>query len=204
MVLAGVVIGLAVGVSALGASAGCSSSSAGTTPPATQSYACPATIDDTVGKPCYSQGEVCGPTYSCGTTQVPITCTCFNGTFQCIDGAGKPFDNSTPPSCTTNSSSGSCPASESAANLASCTESQIGQQCAYAPQCTGGTLAYDLCTCTSATTKTGSQGLVFVCENSCSGASGPVPDAGSSQPDSSATGNDAADVAEAGPDAAAD
>jgi hypothetical protein len=201
-VIAGVFFGLAVGASALGASTGCSSSSPGNAPPTAQSNACPATIDATVGAACSKQGQVCGPTYTCGTTQVPITCTCFNGTFQCIDSAGNPFDNSSPPSCNTHPASGTCPASESAANLAPCTEAQVGQQCAYAPQCPGGTMAYDVCTCTSGTTKTGAQGLVFICENSCSGATGPVPDSGSPQPDSGTPGSDA--EPDSGPDSGID
>jgi hypothetical protein len=175
-VFAGVVLGIAAAVAA---SAGCSSSSAGTgAPSGPQSHACPATIDDTVNKPCSVQGQICGPTYDCGTTQVPITCTCTDGTFQCIDGAGNAFDNSSPPSCTTPPGGGTCPPDENTANRAACKLSQVGQQCAYAPQCPGGTQAYDVCTCTSGATKTGGQGLVFICENSCSGGTGPVPEAG--------------------------
>jgi hypothetical protein len=96
---------------------------------------------------------------------------------------------------------GSCPASESAANFAPCSEAQIGQPCAYPPQCTGGTSKFDLCTCESAATKSGAPGLVFVCENSCSGGTGPLPEAGMPASDASRSPADAeAGMAEAGGD----
>jgi hypothetical protein len=170
---------------------------------------CPTTIQDTVGKPCPVEGMRCGPTYSCGPTDVPITCTCFGGTFACVDGSGNPFDGSTPPACNTPPSGASCPASESAANFAPCTEAQVGQPCAYPAQCTGGTSTFDLCTCQSAVDKSGAPALVFVCENSCSGGTGPLPEAGMPESDASSPHVDAEAGSvetgtEAGGEAAAD
>jgi hypothetical protein len=80
---------------------------------------------------------------------------------------------------------GSCPSSESAALTASCSEAQSGMQCAYPPRCPGGTQAYDVCTCNNWWNSSGNLGWVFVCENSCSGGSGPLPDAGHSSSSSS-------------------
>lgn len=191
-VFVGVVFGLAVGVSALGASTGCSSSSAAATPTGPVSHACPATIQDTIGAACSVKGQVCGPTFTCGTTEVPITCTCIDGSFQCVDPTGATFDNSSTTSCgTSHPGGGTCPADETTANRAACTLAEVGQQCAYAPQCPGGTQAFDVCTCTSGATKNGGQGLVYICENSCSGGTGPVPDAGGPPPpDSGSPGDD--------------
>jgi hypothetical protein len=197
----GVMVALALGAHALGATGCSSSSSPAATDAGHTSQACPATIDDTVGQPCPVAGVICGPTFTCGATQVPITCTCFDGTFSCVDGSGAPFDNSSPPQCPTpGGNAASCPADEATASGATCTEPHIGQQCAYAPKCPGGTLTYDVCTCTSGTTKSGSQGLFFECEDSCTGGGGPLPEAGSPETGSS-SGGDSGAVGEGGTDA---
>jgi len=202
-VWAGVVFVVAVSANALVGATGCSSSSSsGTSKPDAQSQACPATIDDTVGQPCPVNGVICGPTFPCGATQVPITCTCFDGAFSCVDGSGAPFDNSSPPKCPTPAgNSPSCPADESSASNTTCTVAHIGQQCAYAPKCPGGTLTYDVCTCTSGTTKSGGQGIFFQCEDSCTGGGGPVPEAGAPETGSSSDASSDSGGGEGGGDA---
>jgi len=174
----GVFIGLAVGVvAAAGPSTGCSSSSAATTTPEAAT-ACPATIDATVGSACNTEGAVCSPTYPCGIATVTVRCTCTLGTFQCVDGSGNPFTAGETPTCGDGGGSlGACPASEGAASIGKCTTAQSGQQCAYPPECPGGTLAYDLCTCEPV--PTGST-FAWACQNSCNSGMGPVPDGGSS------------------------
>jgi hypothetical protein len=163
-------------------SVGCSASSPGTAQVADgAATVCPATIDQTVGQKCSAEGLKCGPTYSCGATQVPIYCTCFEGAFRCVDGSGKTFDGTTPPSCAAGGSAGGvCPSSESEATTATCSEAQSGMQCAYAPKCPGGTLTFDVCTCSKWFDSSGNLSWVYVCDNSCSGGSGPVPEAGAS------------------------
>jgi hypothetical protein len=205
-------VGLLPATAVLGALGGCSAkaSDAGGTD-GSAIAPCPATIEDTVGQTCKVEGMRCGPTFSCGPTDVPITCTCKAGTFVCIDGSGAVFDGGPPPACNLANNSGTCPPSESTADFAACTEAQIGQPCAYPAKCPGGTATFDVCTCQSAATKTGSEALVFVCENSCSGASGPLPDAGTPSPEAgtpppeagtpindAASGDAPADVLEAG------
>jgi len=179
----GVFFSVVAGVAAAGTTAGCSSSSA-TATPAEGGNACPATIDVTLGAACSSEGVVCSPTFPCGFATVTIRCTCAQGAFQCIDGAGNALAVGDTPSCGDAGGSGSCPASESAALKASCTRAQSGQQCAYAPQCAGGTLAFDRCTCEESPT---GSGFGYACENSCNSGTGPVPDAGSSSGGQDAT-----------------
>ncbi len=172
----GVFLGLAVGVAAAaGGSAGCSSSSAAATTPEAATF-CPATVDDTVGAACNSEGTVCSPTYPCGIATVTVRCTCTLGSFQCVDGMGNPFAAGNTPSCGEGGvTQGACPASETAAAIGKCTEGQSGQQCAYPPQCTGGTLAFDRCTCEPVPN---GSGFAWECENSCNSGMGPVPDGG--------------------------
>ncbi|HEY3816441.1 MAG TPA: hypothetical protein VGL81_04680 [Polyangiaceae bacterium] len=196
----GVLCGLTVGVMlAAGSSAGCSSSSAAPATPEA-STACPATIDATVGASCPSDGVVCSPTFPCGIATVTVRCTCTLGTFQCVDGSGNPFTAGETPTCGDAAAAlPACPASEGAASVGTCTKVQSGQQCAYPPECMGGTLAYDLCTCEPAPS---SSSFAWDCQNACNSGTGPLPDGGSSS-----GGQDAAsDVQEAGPatDAAGD
>jgi hypothetical protein len=170
--------GLAVGlVAAVASSAGCSSSSAAPTVPEAAT-SCPATIDDTVGTACDTEGAVCSPTYPCGIATVTIRCTCTLGSFACIDGSGNPFAAGQTPSCgDAGGALPACPASEGAASIGSCTQAQSFQQCAYPPQCTGGTLAYDLCTCEPLPA---GSGFHWSCQNACNSGTTPLPDAGSS------------------------
>jgi hypothetical protein len=196
----GVFVGLAVGVAGAGTSSGCSSSSAAPTSPEAAT-ACPATIDATVGSSCNTEGAVCSPTFPCGIATVTIRCTCTLGTFQCIDGSGNPFAAGDTPSCgDAGGSLPACPATESQANIGTCTRAQSGQQCAYAPECSGGTLAYDLCTCEPV--PTGSS-YAWQCQNSCNSGMQPVPDAGSSSGGQDAA-PEAQPVNEAGPDSASE
>ncbi|HEX3345009.1 MAG TPA: hypothetical protein VHS09_10580 [Polyangiaceae bacterium] len=177
---------LAAGVAAAaGGSAGCSSSSAAPTSPEPATF-CPATIDDTVGATCNAEGVVCSPTFPCGIATVTVACTCMLGTFQCVDGMGNPFTAGETPVCgDAGGPLAACPATEGAASIGSCTRPQSGQQCAYAPKCTGGTLAYDLCTCEPLPT---GAGYAWECQNSCNSGTGPLPDAGSSSGGQDAAG----------------
>ncbi|MGD0525762.1 MAG: hypothetical protein ABSE49_11495 [Polyangiaceae bacterium] len=189
----GVLCGLAVGVAAAaGSSTGCSSSSAATTVPEAATD-CPATIDETVGSSCNTEGAVCSPTFPCAIATVTIYCTCTLGTFQCLDGAGKPFVSGETPSCGDAAAPlPACPATESQASIGKCTQAQSGQQCAYAPECSGGEMAYDLCTCEPLQT---GGGFTWECQNACNSGTGALPDAGSSS--SSSGGPDAASEAQA-------
>jgi hypothetical protein len=167
--------GLVVGLVAAGTSAGCSSSSASPSTPEAATV-CPATIDTTAGAACNTEGAVCGPTFPCGFATITVICTCTLGTFQCVDGLNQPVAAGDTPSC--GDAGGNlplCPASEGAASIGKCTQPQSGQQCAYAPQCTGGTLAFDRCTCEAIPN---GGGFAWECENSCNSGTGPVPDAG--------------------------
>ncbi len=124
-----------------------------------------------------------------------------------MDGSGNPFAQGETPSCgDAGGNLPSCPTSEGAASVGTCTKAQSGQQCAYAPQCPGGTLAYDLCTCEPV--PTGSS-FAWACQNSCNSGTGPLPDGGSSSGGQDATadvqpGNDAGTASEAASDAASD
>jgi hypothetical protein len=132
---------------------------------------------------------VCSPTYPCGFATVTVRCTCTQGNFLCVDGQGNPMNPGDTPSCgTVGTQPLTCPASEVAAMTASCSQAESGQQCAYPPKCSGGTLAYDRCTCGPTPT-----GFGYECENSCNSGTGPVPDAGSSS-----GGDDAAPEAQSG------
>jgi hypothetical protein len=176
----GVFFGLVVGVVATGASTACSSSSASSTSPEAAT-ACPATIDATVGAACNTEGAVCSPTFPCGIATVTIFCSCTLGTFQCVDGNNMAFTAGETPTCGDASILGSCPSTESQASIGSCTQAQSGQQCAYAPECTGGTLAFDRCTCEPVPT---GAGFAWSCENACNSGTGPLPEAGvDAQPD---------------------
>ena len=162
---AAVVAGLAGGAS------GCGSSS---TPPGAmfdaESAFCPATPQDTVGKPCNLEGLVCGPQYACGITQVPLYCVCAGGIFQCRNGENGAVEAGAALSCNAGSSApGPCPASEAVANMASC--GMVGQICAYHSQCPS---TFDTCTCFPGNTADGGFGPVFICKGAvCGSDAGP-------------------------------
>jgi hypothetical protein len=180
------VASLAWGITAL--AAGCSSSSAA--PPAAEaSTACPDSIDASVGAACSKEGEVCSPTYSCGFFTVTIDCTCLNGTFQCLQGDGGTLSPGEAPSCgKPPPNPPACPATEGAATNATCSSAANGQECAYPPECDGGTQVFDLCTC-GASPNGGA--FVYSCQNSCDNGTGPAPDSGSSSDGSTDSGGDA-------------
>jgi hypothetical protein len=197
-----VVFGLAAGIGAVaGTSAGCSSSSAAPTSTETPTT-CPTTVAATVGAACNTEGAVCGPTFACGSTEATVRCTCMQGTFQCVNGDGGPFAAGDTPSCgTAGGPLSACPASEGAASVGTCTRAQSGQQCAYPPQCAGGTLAFDRCTCEPLPT---GSGFAWECENSCNSGMGPLPDAGSSSGGQDAAGDGNPVEAGSSSDAASD
>ncbi|MGH7297924.1 MAG: hypothetical protein ACRELB_23490 [Polyangiaceae bacterium] len=202
-VVGGVVLtGLVAWASAAGVS-GCSSSSAAGSQAEAASLACPATFEATFGQPCNAEGEVCSPTFPCGFATVTVACTCQQGTFQCLDGQGNPYAQGQTPSCPGGDDGGlpACPTTETLASVAKCSAPQSGQQCAYPPKCTGGTLAYDLCTCEPVAS---GGGFKFSCENSCAGGTGPVPEAGSSSGGDASSGSDAAPSDASDLEAAAD
>lgn len=189
--VAGVLFAGSIGWLATTGATGCSSSSAAP-PQAEAGTVCPATIDGTVGVACNTEGLVCSPTFPCGFATVTIRCTCSLGAFQCVDGSGNQFSAGQTPSCgDAGGNLPSCPANEATANGAKCSAAQSGQQCAYPPKCSGGTLAYDLCTCESDPNQSG---FTFDCQNSCAGGTGPVPESGTS----SSGGDDASDDASDG------
>ena len=161
-------------VAAATGAAGCSSSSAA--PPAGRGRDASARRRSTApsARPATPRGSCAAPRSPAASRTVTIHCTCIDGAFQCVDGSGNPFSAGETPSC--GDAAGnlpSCPATEAAANGATCSAAQSGQQCAYPPKCAGGTLAYDLCTCESDSGR--QSGFTFDCQNSCAGGTGPVP-----------------------------
>jgi hypothetical protein len=165
------------GAASFGTAAGCSSSSATAPSVEAGNSACPATVEATVGAACSPEGDVCDPTFTCGFSTVTVRCVCTQGTFQCVSGDGGAFAAGDTPACGKNPTPGTCPATEDTAAKATCTQAESGQQCAYAPKCAGGTLAFDRCTCGP---KSSGSGFGYECENSCNSGTGPVPEAGSS------------------------
>jgi hypothetical protein len=124
------------------------------------------------------------------------------GTFQCLDGSGNPFTAGETPSCgDAGGNLPSCPTSEGAASVATCTKAQSGQQCAYAPECPGGTLAFDRCTCEAIPT---GGGFSWECENSCNSGTGPVLEGGEDAAPDAQMASDAGPSSDAASDVASD
>ncbi len=142
------------------AAGGCSSSSSPVAPSTEAEAVCPATPAETVGKPCPTDGVVCGPQYACGNTSASLYCVCMGGTFACRDGTGTAVNPGDTPMCpNVPAQPAACPASLAAASLHAC--SAPGQICAYPSVCPG---VYDQCYCSFGETATGGFGKVFACE----------------------------------------
>jgi hypothetical protein len=118
---------------------------------------CPATPDETIGAACGVAGLRCGPQYTCGVLSVSLSCICTGGAFQCTDGAGNPLVPGAPLDCPATQPTASCPATETGAQFASCTE--VGLLCAYPSACPG---RLDSCQCLSGQIAGGS-GFRFEC-----------------------------------------
>jgi hypothetical protein len=200
----------AASTAVVAAGAGCNGSSGPprSAPPGGEEP-CPATLEATLGAACAVDGLVCGPTYPCGSAQIPLLCVCDGRAFQCTDGAGNPVDTADAISCTVSTDAGSsCPRTESAAPLAPCSAS--GRICAYPSSCPN---TFDQCECFPGTTADGGFGLRFECRPSVcvssDGATAVVTDAGPGDADAadsnldveSGPSEDSASDANASPDA---
>jgi hypothetical protein len=175
---------------AMGGLAGCSTTSLGNGvgPPALA--ACPSTVADADGSRCTVEGLSCAPTYSCGSIEAFATCVCAGGQFVCTDVTGMPLHAGSTPSCPDAAASEACPASETSASLAACTEP--GRICTYPSTCR--LRGFDTCQCVSGELDNRMTGLRFQCSDACN-----VPDA---TPDGDAAdaadGADATDAADGG------
>lgn len=148
---------------------------------------CPASVARTIGAACEPEGLYCAPTYDCALVQVPLSCTCMQGFFVCIDGAGDTIDAGETPRCPAPLDA-SCPSSETSAGSAACTE--VGLICSYPSACDGG---MDSCECMAGSLVTGGgPSLVFSCQQatcsspdagtvSAEAGEGAAPDAGNPQ-----------------------
>ena len=136
---------------------------------ATDAGQCPASVARTIGAACQAEGLYCAPTYDCALVQVPLSCTCMQGLFVCIDGAGNTVDAGGTPGCPAPLDA-SCPSTETSATMAACSE--VGLMCSYPSACEGGV---DSCECMAGSLVTGGgPNLVFTCQQAtCSS-----PDAG--------------------------
>ena len=136
---------------------------------------CPSTLAETVGAACGVPGLRCGPQYPCGLLQASLLCVCTEGTFRCTDGTGRRVTDGGKPMCPQPAPAGSCPASETSAQFASCGEQ--GLLCAYQSPCSQ---RLDQCQCFSGAISDGGVGLRFECIPAvCNG-----PEAGPAPPDS--------------------
>jgi hypothetical protein len=156
----------AVGLS-LGANAACSSSTAPTVVP-DAAVRCPATLEAALGATCAAEAQTCSFLYACGPFGQTATCACSGGRFSCTDAVGSPLDGGTAPHCVGPGDAGECPASETAADFAPCTET--GLQCAYPSAC-ASVPAYDSCQCVldpdGGPTLDAGPSLHFECIQSC-------------------------------------
>jgi hypothetical protein len=136
---------------------------------------CPSTPAETAGAACGVPGLRCGPQYPCGLVQASLLCVCTEGAFQCTDGTGRRIADGGKPMCPQPAPSGSCPASETRAQFATCGEQ--GLLCAYQSPCSR---RLDQCQCFSGPIPDGGVGLRFECIPAlCNG-----PEARSAPPDS--------------------
>ncbi len=196
---------------AAAAVASCSSSSPPSSSPLPSDAAavCPATLGLTVGQRCAPDGLRCAPEYACGVTNVTLLCACTRGTFECTDGRGNVLAADETPVCPASpAEAGACPATETAAQFAPCSEQ--GLLCAYPSGCPS---AFDSCLCFAGRTKAGLFGLRFECTpRTCDSRDAAVPaDLGDgTTPTDSATdaatpgSRDAAAATDAGPTSDAD
>jgi hypothetical protein len=163
-----------VGIVGLACGGGCSST--GNEAPSeshadAQALACPATPQDTVGKPCSLEGLTCGPQYACGIAEASLYCVCSGGAFQCRDGKGDVLNAGDALPCgSTPAPPPACPASEAAAQLLPCAD--VGQVCAYRSACAA---TFDACYCFAGETANGGFGKVFVCKPAVCGFDASVP-----------------------------
>jgi hypothetical protein len=174
---------------------GCSSPSSPAASPDAQAV-CPATGAETAGAACTVEGLVCSPQYACGVTFGIAHCVCSSGKFACTDLTDAALTGpASIPACPSAAHAQRCPATESAANLAACTEQ--GLDCSYRAPC-GGTADLDHCLCFEGPLPNGPMGLRFECTTPCyPDAGGPPIDAGDSGQDATPAPVDAAALADA-------
>jgi hypothetical protein len=184
----------------IGVAAGCSPDSPPSTVPPDADAVCPATVSAAETQPCGVEGLRCYPEYACGILSAIATCSCSRGHFSCSDVLGNALDaGDATPACPTPRDSGACPATRSAADLASCVET--GLLCAYPRRCPGSS-GYDKCECFPEATSDGGVRLRFQCSEPCvdGGALGVGVDASQDAPPDAPTEADAPG-ADASPDA---
>jgi hypothetical protein len=158
--------------------AGCDSASPGATAPDADAV-CPATVASAGGQPCGLEGLRCYPEYACGILSAIATCTCSRGHFSCTDVTGSALDADATPACPTPRDGGACPATRSAADVASCTET--GLLCAYPSRCPSSR-GYDRCECFPEPAGDGGVRLRFHCSEPCVDGSAIVVDAADDAP----------------------
>jgi hypothetical protein len=125
---------------------------------------CPATVSGAETQVCGVEGLRCYPEYACGILSAIATCSCSRGRFLCTDVLGNALNPGDVPACPTPRDSGACPATRSAADLASCAET--GLLCAYPSRCPGSP-GYDRCECFPEATSDGGVRLRFQCSAPC-------------------------------------
>lgn len=172
----------------LGASStGCSSDDVAATPDAAVAQDCPKTVLLAQGTTCREEALLCVIGYECGQfLNESARCTCTAGKFDCVDPHGAAIEDPAKPKCTSpGSGNKDCPASQSAAEGASC--KTPGQQCAFEGfTCSGNTSKNtDICFCTGGTPENDAAvPLIYRCEiKGCtppSDGSIPKPDASKS------------------------
>jgi hypothetical protein len=126
---------------------------------------CPSSVSETAGAACTVQGLVCAPQYACGVTFGIAHCVCVAGAFECTDLTDASISGTdVAPSCPKAKPAEHCPATESAASLAACTEP--GLVCSYKAPCSA-IPGLDQCTCFNGAMANGQTGLRFECTNAC-------------------------------------
>jgi hypothetical protein len=162
----------------LGALGACSSSNDVEPAPKSVSVAqCPALIDDTNGKSCTAEGQVCSPSFACPSGNQIAKCTCAGGKFSCTD-AVDIIASGAEPQCVSSAQPppAACPSTAAAASGANC--AQTWRTCTYAAQpCltpdSTGRPRVDTCFC-----RAGEAGIKFYCETAACGDPGkPTPSA---------------------------
>ncbi|MGA7123843.1 MAG: hypothetical protein WBY94_27315 [Polyangiaceae bacterium] len=150
--------------------------------------ACPATLAETIGAACAVFGSTCGPTITCGFSQISVLCLCDGHAFQCTDGAGNPVDTADAATCLTPlDASTACPHTETAAEFAPC--QSTGLVCNYPSSCPN---AYDQCQCFPGQTRDGGFGFRFECEPAA--CESPDASVGSPTPTSETDASESADT----------
>src|ERR1019366_455898 len=124
--------------------------------------------------------EKCKYIAPCGAFEAPVTCVCRGGTFAC-GASSVSADGSAGPICPPATPVMACPAAETLASVAACSDTDLGQQCAY-PGAFSSIPAYDVCLC--APGRTATEGPHFECTQSMG-----LPDAGAPATDARAAGD---------------